>query len=186
MAAFYSMILGVFYTKEIKVSDLKRIFSKTALSSAIILMLVGAAVAFASVISLKGTPQLVTQMVLGLTENVYLMFFIVNMLLLVVGCLVDAGPAILMLAPILAPMMTGLGVHPVHFGLVMSINLIIGLITPPMGLVLFVVSGISREKVEVIAKEMMPLFFAELGVLFFITYFPETCLFLPRLMGYVQ
>jgi len=69
---------------------------------------------------------------------------------------------------------------------VMSINLIIGLITPPMGLVLFVVSGISREKVEVIAKEMLPLFFAELGVLFFITYVPETCLFIPRLMGYVQ
>lgn len=186
IAAFYSMILGLFYTKEVKWSALPRIFSKTALSSAVILMLVGAAVAFASVISLKGTPQMVTQLVLALTDNVYLMFFIINVLLLGVGCLVDAGPAILMLAPILAPVMIGLGIHPVHFGLVMSINMIIGLITPPMGLVLFVVSGISREKVESIAKEMMPLFFAELGVLFFITYVPETCLWLPRLMGYVS
>ena len=186
VAAFYSMILGLFYTKEIKFSDLGKIFSKTALSSAIILMLVGAAVAFASVISLKGTPQMVTEAVLGITDNVYLMFFIVNLLLLGVGCLVDAGPAILMLAPILAPMMIKMGIHPVHFGLVMSINLIIGLITPPMGLVLFVVSGISREKVEVIAKEMLPLFLAEVGVLFFITYVPETCLFIPRLMGYIQ
>jgi tripartite ATP-independent transporter DctM subunit len=186
IAAFYSLILGVFYTKEVKVKDLGRIFSKTALSSAVILMLVGAAVAFASVISLKGTPQMVTELVLALTDNVYMMFFIINILLLGVGCLVDAGPAILMLAPILAPVMIGLGVHPVHFGLVMSINLIIGLITPPMGLVLFVVSGISREKVEGIAREMMPLFFAELGVLFVITFVPETCLFIPRLMGYIN
>jgi tripartite ATP-independent transporter DctM subunit len=186
VAAFYSMILGLFYTKEIKFSDLPKIFSKTALSSAVILMLVGAAVAFASVISLKGTPQLVTEMVLGITDNVYLMFFIINVLLLGVGCLVDAGPAILMLAPILAPLMIGMGIHPVHFGLVMSINMILGLLTPPMGLVLFVVSGISREKVEIIAKEMMPLFLGEIAVLFFITYVPETCLFLPRLMGYIQ
>jgi tripartite ATP-independent transporter DctM subunit len=186
IAAFYSLILGVFYTKEVKIKDLGRIFSKTALSSAVILMLVGAAVAFASVISLKGTPQMVTELVLALTDNVYMMFFIINILLLGVGCLVDAGPAILMLAPILAPVMIGLGVHPVHFGLVMSINLIIGLITPPMGLVLFVVSGISREKVEGIAREMMPLFFAELGVLFVITFVPETCLFIPRLMGYIN
>ena len=186
IAATYSLILGVFYTKEIRWQDLSKIFAKTALSSAVILMLVGAAVAFASIISLKGTPQLVTQMVLTLTDNVYLMFFIVNVLLLGVGCLVDAGPAILMLAPILAPMMTEMGVHPIHFGLVMSINMIIGLITPPMGLVLFVVSGISREKVEAIAKEMFPLFASEVAVLFIITYFPETCLFIPRLMGYIS
>lgn len=186
IAALYSLILGLFYTKEVAWKDLPPIFSKTALSSAVILMLVGAAVAFASVISLKGTPQLVSDLILGITENPYLMFFIVNVFLLIVGCLMDAGPAILILAPILSPLMVDMGIHPVHFGLVMSINLIIGLITPPMGLVLFVVSGISREKIEVIAKEMMPFFFAEVGVLFVITYFPETCLWIPRMMGYIS
>ncbi len=186
IAAFYSLLLGLFYTKEIKFADLPRIFQKTALSSAVILMLVGAAVAFASVISLKGTPQMVSELVLTLTENPYLMFLIINLLLLAVGCFVDAGPAILMLAPILAPVMTNMGIHPIHFGLVMSINMIIGLITPPMGLVLFVVSGISREKVEHISKEIIPFFIAELCVLGLITYIPQLTLWLPGVMGYLN
>lgn len=185
-AASYSMALGLFYTKEIKWADLPAIFRRAALSSAVILMLVGAAVAFASVVSLKGTPQLVTALVLSITEDPLLLFFIINVFLLVVGMLMDAGPAILILAPILAPVMTGLGIHPIHFALVMSINMIIGLITPPMGLVLFVVSGISREKVEAIAYEMLPLLFAELGVLFLITYIPEITLMLPRMLGYLN
>lgn len=184
VAAAYSMILGVFYTKQIKFRDLVGIFSRTALSSAVILMLVGAAVSFASVVSLKGTPQMISDAVLSITSNPYLLFFLVNILLLLVGMLMDAGPAILILAPILAPVMINLGINPIHFALVMSINMIIGLITPPFGLVLFVISGISKEKVEAIAMEMMPMLGAELTVLALITYIPELTLFLPRLLGY--
>ncbi len=186
VAAVYSGILGIFYTKEIKISDLPRLLSRTALSGSVILMLVGAAVAFASMVTLKGTPVLLTDLILGITENKYLLFFIINILLLIVGCLMDAGPAILMLAPILAPMMIKLGVDPVHFAVVMSINMIMGLLTPPMGLVLFVVSGISRERIELIVKEMLPFFFAEIGVLFLITFVPDLVLWLPRIMGYVS
>ena len=184
VAAVYSMILGVFYTKEIKLRDLLSIFSRTALSSAVILMLVGAAVSFASVVSLKGTPQMISDAVLAITSNPYLLFFLVNVLLLVVGMLMDAGPAILILAPILAPVMINLGINPIHFAVVMSINMIIGLITPPFGLVLFVISGISKEKVESIAMEMMPMLAAELIVLAMLTYIPDLVLFLPRLLGY--
>ncbi|SKA34651.1 TRAP transporter large permease [Consotaella salsifontis] len=186
IAAVYSMILGLFYTKEIKFSGLPGIFARTALSSAVILMLVGAAVSFASVVSLKGTPQLVSSFVLSITSDPYLLFFLINVLLLIVGMLMDAGPAILILAPILAPVMTHLGIDPVHFAVVMSINMIIGLITPPMGLVLFVISGISRERVEAISLQLLPFLFAELCVLALITYVPDLVLMLPRALGYVQ
>lgn len=186
VAAVYSGILGVCYTKEIKLSDLPKILSTTALNGSVILMLVGAAVAFASMVTLKGTPVLVTDLILGISENKYILFFIINILLLIVGCLMDAGPAILMLAPILAPVMTSLGVDPVHFAVVMSVNMILGLLTPPMGLVLFVVSGISRERIELIVREMIPFFLAEIGVLFLITFIPDLILWLPRTMGYVQ
>ena len=185
IAAFYALILGLFVTREIKVKDLAPIFSKAAISSAVILMLVGAAVAFASLISLKGTAQLVSGMVLNITDSPLLLLFLGVSFLLAIGTIMDAGPAILILGPILAPVMVGVGIDPIHFAVVMSITLIMGLITPPLGLVLFVVSGISREKIESIAKEMMPLFLVEIAILFALVYIPDLVLALPRALGYV-
>ncbi len=179
-AAFYSLILGLFYTKEIKWRDLGGIFSRSALNSAVILVLVGAAVSFAAFLSQKGLPQVVSGFVFGITDNPLLLFLLVNIMLLFVGLIMDAGPAILILGPILAPVMIQAGIDPVHFAVVMCINLIIGLITPPMGLVLFVVSGISKEPVESISLAMLPFFFMELAVLFLITYFPALVLALPN------
>lgn len=186
IAAFYALILGLVITREIQLSDLPRLFAKAALSSAVILVLVGAAVAFASLISLKGTPQLVSSAILGITDNPHLLFFIVVLFLLAVGTVMDAGPAILILGPILAPVMTGVGVDPIHFAVVMSITLIMGLITPPLGLVLFVVSGISRERIERIAWEMLPLFLVEITILFALVYIPDLVLAIPRAFGYVS
>lgn len=185
IAAFYALILGLFVTREIKLKDLAPIFGKAALSSAVILLLVGSAVAFASLISLKGTAQLVSGFVLNITDNPHLLFFLVVVFLLVVGTIMDAGPAILILGPILAPVMVGVGVDPIHFAVVMSITLIMGLITPPLGLVLFVVSSISRESIESIAREMLPLFLVEVAILFALVYIPDLVLALPRAMGYV-
>ncbi|TGG92949.1 TRAP transporter large permease [Natronospirillum operosum] len=185
IAAFYALILGVFITREIKLTDLPKLFGKAALSSAVILLLVGAAVAFASLVSLKGTPQLVSGFILGITDNPKLLFLIVVLFLLAVGTIMDAGPAILILGPILAPVMIGVGVDPIHFAVVMSITLIMGLITPPLGLVLFVVSSISRERIERIAWEMLPLFLVEIAILFALVYIPDLVLALPRALGYV-
>ncbi len=179
-AAFYCLLLGIFYTKEIKFKDLGAIFSRSALNSAVILVLVGAAVSFAAFLSQKGLPNIVGGYVLSITDNPLLLFLLINVMLLGVGLIMDAGPAILILGPILAPVMIGAGVDPVHFAIVMCINLIIGLITPPMGLVLFVVSSISKEPIESISLAMMPFFLAELAVLFVITYFPALVLALPN------
>ncbi len=183
IAAAYALILGVFYTKEIKAGDLPRIFRKSALASASILILVGAAVAFASIVSLRQTPGMLGNWLTTMTSDPYLLFFLINITLLLIGCIMDAGPTILILAPILAPTMIRLGIDPVHFGVVMVTNLTIGLITPPMGLVLFVTQGISNLKMNELVKEIIPFFGAVLLVLMAITFFPSLVLFLPRAWG---
>jgi TRAP-type transport system large permease protein len=186
VAAFYALILGLFITREIKLAQLVEIFGTSALRSAIILLLVGAAVSFASLVSLKGTPQLVSGFVLGITQDPLLLFVLVVIFLLGIGTIMDAGPAILILAPLLQPVMVSVGVDPIHFAVVMSVTLILGLITPPMGLVLFVCSGIANERVERIAWVLMPYFLFEVAVVFALVYFPGLVLWLPRAMGYVS
>ena len=106
------------------------------------------------------------------------------MLLLIAGMFLDAGPAILILGPILAPTMAQLGVDPLHFAIVMCVNLSLGLATPPMGLLLFVVSAMSRESVMKIAVQMWPFYLVHVSVILLITYVPEIALWLPRALGF--
>ncbi len=185
VAAFYALILGVFITREISIAQLIEVFSKAALKSAIILLLVGAAVSFASLVSLKGTPQLVSGFILNITSDPLMLFLVVVLFLLAIGTIMDAGPAILILAPILAPVLVGVGIHPIHFAVVMCITLIIGLITPPLGLVLFVVSGISGERIERISWDLIPYFLFEVAVVVTLVLFPDLVMWLPRQLGYV-
>ncbi len=185
VAAFYALILGVFITREISLTQLIEVFSKAALKSAIILLLVGAAVSFASLVSLKGTPQLVSGFILNITTDPLMLFLVVVLFLLAIGTIMDAGPAILILAPILAPVLIGVGIHPIHFAVVMCITLIIGLITPPLGLVLFVVSGISGERIERISWDLIPYFLFEVAVVVSLVLFPDLVMWLPRWLGYV-
>jgi len=185
VAAFYALILGVFITREISFTQLIEVFSKAALKSAIILLLVGAAVSFASLVSLKGTPQLVSGFILNITTDPLMLFLVVVLFLIAIGTIMDAGPAILILAPILAPVLIGVGIHPIHFAVVMCITLIIGLITPPLGLVLFVVSGISGERIERISWDLIPYFLFEVAVVVCLVLFPDLVMWLPRWLGYV-
>lgn len=185
VAAFYALLLGLFVTREIRLVELGPIFRTAALRSAIVLLLVGAAVSFASIVSLKGTPQMVSAIVLSLTEDPLLLFLLIVGMLFIVGMFMDAGPAILILGPILAPVMTGVGVDPIHFAVVMCIVLILGLITPPLGLVLFVVSGISGERIEHISRALVPYFLFEVATVILFVLFPELVLWLPRMLGYI-
>jgi tripartite ATP-independent transporter DctM subunit len=186
VAAFYALLLGLFITREIGILDLPKLFATAALRSAIILLLVGAAVSFASLVSLKQTPQLVSGLVLGITSDPILLFLLIVLFLLAIGTIMDAGPAILILAPLLQPVMVSVGVDPIHFAVVMCVTLILGLITPPMGLVLFVCSGISNERVERIAWELVPYFLFEVAVVVALVLFPDLVLWLPRVFGYVR
>ncbi len=186
IAVAYALIVSFFVLRSMKMKDLSAVLGRSALASAAVLLLVGAAVAFKTVVSLSYAPQILTELILSLSENPLILLFLINVLLFIVGMFLDAGPAIIILGPILAPIFTELGVHPVHFAIIMSVNLTVGLATPPMGLVLFVASTVSGEKVETIAKAILPFLAVEIFVIFLITYVPAISMTIPRLTGFVQ
>ena len=182
-AVVYALLLSLFVTRSLKLADLPRVLLRAGLSSAAILLVIGAAVAFGWIAAVSRIPDALGSALLAVSDNKYVLLFLINILLLVVGMFLDAGPAILILGPILAPTMIALGVDPLHFAIIMSVNLTVGLATPPIGLVLFVASSITREKVEVIAREMAPFLMVHLFVIMLITYIPELSMTLPRLLG---
>lgn len=186
VAAFYALFIGLFVLRTLKPGDLPAVFSKAALTSSVVLLLVGAAMAFKTVVSLSHAAEDMAAWIVTLTENKLLLLFLINVLLFVIGMFLDAGPAIIILGPILGPIFVSLGVDPVHFAMIMSVNLTVGLITPPMGLVLFVASSVSGERVETISKTILPFLAVEVLVIFLITYFPAVSLTIPRLLGLVQ
>ncbi|CRK74679.1 Neu5Ac permease [Nereida ignava] len=186
IAVAYALIVSFFILKSMSLKDLWPVIARSALASSAVLLLVGAAVAFKTVVSLSYAPQILTEAILSLSENPLVLLFLINMLLFIVGMFLDAGPAIIILGPILGPIFTELGVHPVHFAIIMSVNLTVGLATPPMGLVLFVASTVSREKVETISKAILPFLAVEVIVIFLITYIPAISMTIPRLTGFVQ
>jgi len=185
VAVAYALIVSFFVLRSMKVGDLFEVLSKSALSTAAVLLLVGAAVSFKTVVSLSYAPQIMSDYILGLSENPLILLFLINILLFIVGMFLDAGPAIIILGPILGPIFVDLGVHPVHFAIIMSVNLTVGLATPPMGLVLFVASTVSGEKVETIAKAILPFLAVEVFVIFLITYVPAISMTVPYLTGFL-
>ncbi len=186
VAVLYALLIGLFVLRTLKLRDLPGILKRAATTSSVVLLLVGAAMAFKTVVSLSHTPEMLADFILNLTENPLLLLFLINILLFIVGMFLDAGPAIIILGPILGPIFMSLGVDPVHFAIIMSVNLTVGLATPPMGLVLFVASSVSGERVQTIAKTILPFLAVEVVVIFLITYFPAISLTIPKLTGFVQ
>ncbi|MFG5380825.1 TRAP transporter large permease [Yoonia sp. R2-816] len=185
VAVAYALVVSFFVLRSMKTGDLLEVLAKSALSTSAVLLLVGAAVSFKTVVSLSYAPQILSDYILSLSENPLILLFLINLLLFVVGMFLDAGPAIIILGPILGPIFVDLGVHPVHFAIIMSVNLTVGLATPPMGLVLFVASTVSKEKVETIAKAIMPFLAVEILVIFLITYVPAISMTVPYLTGFL-
>jgi tripartite ATP-independent transporter DctM subunit len=183
VAVAYALIVTKFVLRSISGAEMRRIFLATVQQSGVILLLVGAAVTLGWLVTVSGMASAIASRMVAMTDNIYLLLLLVNLLLFLVGMFMDAGPAILILGPILAPIFTGLGVHPVHFALVMCVNLTVGLATPPMGLVLFVASSVSGERLENIVKAILPFLALEFLVILLITYFPALTLTVPRLLG---
>lgn len=185
IAAGYGLILALFVMRTISLRQLQEIVTRAAVASGVILLLVGGAVSFASVVALSGAPQQIANALLGISDNPLVLLFAVNIFLLVVGMFLDAGPAILILGPILGPVFVGLDVHPLHFAIIMCVNVTVGLATPPMGLVLFVAAGLSDERVEQIAWEMLPFLAVEIVIILLITFVPAISLTLPSALGFM-
>ena len=186
IAVAYALVVSFLVLRSMKVADLAPVLARSAIASAAVLLLVGAAVAFKSVVSLSFAPQILTDLILGLSSNPLTLLLLINLLLFVVGMFLDAGPAIIILGPILGPIFTELGVDPIHFAIIMSVNLTVGLATPPMGLVLFVASTVSGEKVETISKAILPFLVVHVVVIALITYVPAISMTVPRLAGFAQ
>ena len=185
MAVFYALIVSFFILKSMKLKDLSPVLMRSAMASATVLLLVGAAVSFKSVVALSHAPEALASFVLTLSENPLVLLFLINIVLFIVGMFLDAGPAIIILGPILGPIFVDMGVHPVHFAIIMSVNLTVGLATPPMGLVLFVASSVSGERVETIARAILPFLAVEVLVIFLITYVPAISMTIPTWTGFV-
>ena len=186
VAVAYALIVSLFILKSMTVRDLPKVLTEAAMVSSVVLLLVGAAMAFKTVVSLSHAPEILAAWILGLSDNPLILLFLINLLLFVVGMFLDAGPAIIILAPILGPIFINLGVHPVHFAIIMSVNLTVGLATPPMGLVLFVASSVSGERIESISKAIFPFLAVEVVVIFMITYIPAVSLAIPRYFGFIM
>ena len=183
IAVLYGLIIALVIYRSIPIKELFPLFRECAISSASILLMVAFASGFAVVASLSPISIFASKIIFSLGHNPYVAFFIVNIMLFIIGMFLDAGPAILIFAPIFAPSLIAMGINPIHFGVVMSINVTIGLVTPPMGLVLFMSSDISKVPIEELVKEAWPFILSEIVVIFLISFFPDLVMWLPNALG---
>ena len=184
-AVFYALFLSMFVLRTVRPADLIGILYRTGLLSSTILLIIGAATIFGWTATVSGVPQTLGRFLLTITDNPILLLLLVNVLLLITGMFLDAVPAILILGPIFAPALIPLGVDPVHFAIIMCINVTVGLATPPMGMILFVASGLTKTGIETISKELWPYLAVHLTVIVLVSMFPAIALTLPRMFGFM-
>jgi tripartite ATP-independent transporter DctM subunit len=182
IACVYAYILTFFVYKDLPMSHTWIIFKKTFRTVAMVLFLISASDALGWVLAYLKIPAMVTDMFLSVTDNPLLILLMINILLLLLGAPMDMAPMLLIMTPILLPVVTQLGMDPVHFGIIMVLNCGIGLITPPVGTVLFIGCAIGKVTVEQATKASWPFFLAMVCVLFLITYVPELVMWLPNLI----
>ncbi|WP_296635264.1 TRAP transporter large permease [Polaribacter sp.] len=179
IAVIYTLVLGFVY-KEITIKDISPILLETVKTSAIVLLLVSTSIAMSWVMSYENIPQEISNTLLAISDNPIVILIIINLILLFVGVFMDMTPAVLIFTPIFLPIVTELGMNPIHFGIIMIMNLCIGLCTPPVGSVLFVGCSVADLKIQQVIRPLLPLFLVMIAVLLLITYFPELTLWLPR------
>ena len=183
-AVAYALVVGLFVYRKIKPSALPRIFSEAMRDSAVILIIISVVAAGNWLLTYNRVPNMLTDWVIGSVDSKTAFLFAVIVLFLFVGLFLEGIAAMLVLVPILHPIAVSLGVDPVHFGIIVIFNLMIGLITPPMGLCLFVAEGIAGVGMARLSRAILPFFAVEVVVLLILTFVPDLVTFLPRLLGY--
>jgi tripartite ATP-independent transporter DctM subunit len=184
VAVFYGLVIGCL-SKGLKLNMLPKNMLNTVLISATILFIIASAKTLGWLFVIEQIPQSFANMFLTITQNRYIFLFIVNILLFIAGMIMDPAVSILILGPILAPAAVNMGVHPLHFALIMCINLTVGLATPPLGFILYVTCGITDLSVERLSRAIFPFILIEAGVVFLVTYLPIISLWIPKLLGYI-
>ncbi|MBF0197201.1 MAG: TRAP transporter large permease [Planctomycetes bacterium] len=186
IAVAYSLFLAMVVYGEVKVKDLPEILLQSAITTSIVMLLIASSCAMSYFLTIHNVPQVISASLLALSDNPIVIFLVINMLLLLVGTFMDMTPAVLIFTPIFLPVVMELGMHPLHFGIVMIANLCIGLCTPPVGSCLFIGCSVGKVEMSKVAVPMIP-FFCAMGVaLLLITYVPSLSMILPELMGLVK
>ncbi|WP_280541102.1 TRAP transporter large permease [Chromohalobacter sp. 11-W] len=183
ISVIYTIFLTMFIYQTIDIKAFLGSLVKATETTGVIMFLLAASSAMSFAMSITGLPAALSSMILSVSDDPIIVLLIITAILLVIGCFMDIGPAILIFTPILLPIASEIGVNPVHFGIIMVFNLCIGTITPPVGTGLFIGAGIAKEKVENLLLPLMPFYIVILAILLLITYVPAVTLFLPRAMG---
>ena len=184
VACIYALLLGLLVFRTIGFRDLLDGITEAAITSSMILMIISAAKMFSIVLAMESIPQQIGTLILGITSNKYIFLLMVNIFLLFMGMIMETGANVLLLVPILMPIAMKFGIDPLHFAIVVLVNLNIGLATPPLGVVLFTIVPIANISLEKIVVAIMPFLMTMFGTLFMMTYLPDLILFVPRLFGY--
>jgi len=184
IACLYAFLVGFFVFKTLEMRTLPKLLHNTVVTTAMVFLIFCMGQVLVALLTINQVPQKITELMLSVSSNPLFFLLLVNILLLIVGCFIESGVAIIVLVPILAPVALKLGIDPLHFATVVVVNLCLGLLTPPMGVVLFVVCGIAKITLEEITKAVWPFMLAILIILFLITYIPSLTLVIPRYFGF--
>lgn len=183
VAVLYTLVLSMVFYRKVKLKDLPEIFLQTVNTTSIVMILIGTSVGMSWVMSYENLPQGVSNALLSISDNPIIVLLLINLILLFVGVFMDMTPAVLIFTPIFLPVVTELGMDPTHFGIVMVLNLCIGLCTPPVGSVLFVGCSVAKIGIDKVIRPLLPLFIAMVVALIIVTYIPALSLWLPSLFG---
>jgi tripartite ATP-independent transporter DctM subunit len=185
IAVVYSFILSVLVYREVKFEQLPKILLESGITTSIVMLLIGASTSMSWILETEQIPSAVSQALLAVSDNTFVIFLLINLLLLVVGTFMDMTPAVLIFTPIFLPVVEKLGMNPVHFGIVIIANLCIGLCTPPVGTCLFVGCSVGKTTIAQVTRPLIPFFIAMAAALMLITYVPKISLWLPELTGLI-
>jgi tripartite ATP-independent transporter DctM subunit len=181
IAVVYAFILAVVIYRQVKLAEIPAILLQCGITTAVVMLLIGTSAAMSWIMAYQNIPQNVSAALLSLSSNKIVIFLIINVLLLFVGTFMDMTPAVLIFTPIFLPVAQELGVHPVHFGMIMIANLCIGLCTPPVGTCLFVGCGVGRTTLVRVTRPLIPFYLAMIAALMLVTYIPQISLLIPKL-----
>lgn len=183
IAVMYSIILGFLY-KELSFEKLPKVFLQSIETTAIVLLLIGASMCMSWVMSFENIPQDISSLLIGLSDSKIIILLVINIILLFVGIFMDITPAVLIFTPIFLPVVTSIGIDPVHFGIILVLNLCIGLCTPPVGSILFVGVSVAKTNIVNVIQPLIPFFLAMIISLFLVTYIPFLTMYLPSLFDF--
>ncbi len=185
VASVYAFIVELFVYKSMNFKDVKEVTISSAVTSATLLLIVAAATCFGRYLTFQNIPSRVAEIVVANIHSPFVFLLAMNIVLLFIGMFMDIISATLILGPVFLPLLAPFHVNPMHFGLIMTVNLAIGYCTPPMGVSLFITGALAKRDIIYVSKAVLPFLAIQIGVLFFLTYFPQVVLFLPRMFGYL-